>query len=120
MITCTVTSIHAHRQITSINMVAVHNLNSVSYEEPIAEQGQAIENMFTLLPACTPQRLDLTICLKFDRSCCNLLQVLELTEMTLLRNAIVGEAGVSGLGVEQRKRLTIGVELVRCTWRQQL
>ena len=42
-------------------------------------------------------------------NCC--LQVLRLTEMTLLRNAMVGVAGVSGLSVEQRKRLTIGVEL---------
>lgn len=33
-------------------------------------------------------------------------------ELTPLRNAIVGVPGVSGLSVEQRKRLTIGVELV--------
>ena len=33
-------------------------------------------------------------------------------ELTSLRNAIVGLPGVTGLSVEQRKRLTIGVELV--------
>ncbi|EIE18194.1 putative pleiotropic drug resistance protein 3 [Coccomyxa subellipsoidea C-169] len=38
--------------------------------------------------------------------------VLELMELTPLRGAIVGVPGVSGLSVEQRKRLTIGVELV--------
>jgi ABC-type multidrug transport system ATPase subunit len=40
------------------------------------------------------------------------LEVLELMELTPLRNAIVGIPGVTGLSVEQRKRLTIGVELV--------
>lgn len=39
-------------------------------------------------------------------------QVLELMELTPLRSALVGIPGVSGLSVEQRKRLTIGVELV--------
>ena len=39
-------------------------------------------------------------------------QVLELMELTSLRDAIVGLPGLSGLSVEQRKRLTIGVELV--------
>ena len=43
---------------------------------------------------------------------CSLGQVLELMELTSLRNAITGLPGVSGLSVEQRKRLTIGVELV--------
>ena len=33
-------------------------------------------------------------------------------ELTSLRDAIVGLPGLSGLSVEQRKRLTIGVELV--------
>lgn len=33
-------------------------------------------------------------------------------ELTALRNAHVGSPGISGLSVEQRKRLTIGVELV--------
>lgn len=33
-------------------------------------------------------------------------------ELTALRDAYVGTPGVSGLSVEQRKRLTIGVELV--------
>ncbi|KAL3687132.1 hypothetical protein R1sor_013441 [Riccia sorocarpa] len=39
-------------------------------------------------------------------------EVMELVELTLLRNAIVGLPGVSGLSTEQRKRLTIAVELV--------
>ena len=39
-------------------------------------------------------------------------QVLELMELTPLKSALVGVPGVSGLSVEQRKRLTIGVELV--------
>ena len=33
-------------------------------------------------------------------------------ELTPLKSALVGVPGVSGLSVEQRKRLTIGVELV--------
>lgn len=41
--------------------------------------------------------------------CC---QVLELVDMQGLRNGLVGMPGVSGLSVEQRKRLTIAVELV--------
>ena len=40
------------------------------------------------------------------------LQVLKLVDMEGLRNALVGMPGVSGLSVEQRKRLTIAVELV--------
>ena len=39
-------------------------------------------------------------------------QVLELMELAPLKSALVGVPGVSGLSVEQRKRLTIGVELV--------
>ena len=39
-------------------------------------------------------------------------QVLELVDMQGLRNGLVGMPGVSGLSVEQRKRLTIAVELV--------
>ena len=41
-----------------------------------------------------------------------MLQVMELVELVLLANSIVGKPGVSGLSVEQRKRLTIAVELV--------
>lgn len=37
---------------------------------------------------------------------------MELVELTPLRNALVGLPGTSGLSVEQRKRLTIAVELV--------
>lgn len=37
---------------------------------------------------------------------------MELIELTPLRNAICGMPGQSGLSTEQRKRLTIGVELV--------
>ena len=39
-------------------------------------------------------------------------QVMELVELIPLRYALVGLPGVSGLSVEQRKRLTIAVELV--------
>ncbi|WCJ20352.1 ABC transporter G family member 39 [Euphorbia peplus] len=39
-------------------------------------------------------------------------QVMELVELDTLREAIVGLPGVNGLSVEQRKRLTIAVELV--------
>ncbi|XP_075514272.1 pleiotropic drug resistance protein 1-like [Primulina tabacum] len=38
--------------------------------------------------------------------------VMELVELTQLRNGLVGLPGVSGLSTEQRKRLTIAVELV--------
>ncbi|KAL3675440.1 hypothetical protein R1sor_025388 [Riccia sorocarpa] len=38
--------------------------------------------------------------------------VMDLVELTSLRNALVGLPGVSGLSTEQRKRLTIAVELV--------
>nr|TKS15347.1 hypothetical protein D5086_0000033840 [Populus alba] len=39
-------------------------------------------------------------------------EVMELVELTPLREALVGLLGVSGLSTEQRKRLTIAVELV--------
>jgi ABC-type multidrug transport system ATPase subunit len=39
-------------------------------------------------------------------------EVTELVELKTLRNALVGLPGVSGLSTEQRKRLTIAVELV--------
>lgn len=39
-------------------------------------------------------------------------EVMELVELDNLENAIVGLPGVSGLSIEQRKRLTIAVELV--------
>ncbi|CAK8561051.1 unnamed protein product [Lathyrus sativus] len=39
-------------------------------------------------------------------------EVMELVELKQLRNALVGLPGVSGLSMEQRKRLTIAVELV--------
>ncbi|KAK7325204.1 hypothetical protein VNO77_29362 [Canavalia gladiata] len=39
-------------------------------------------------------------------------EVMELVELNLLRQALVGLPGVSGLSTEQRKRLTIAVELV--------
>ena len=39
-------------------------------------------------------------------------QVMELVELKPLGQAIVGMPGVSGLSTEQRKRLTIAVELV--------
>jgi ABC-type multidrug transport system ATPase subunit len=39
-------------------------------------------------------------------------EVMDLVELTPLAMALVGLPGVSGLSVEQRKRLTIAVELV--------
>ena len=39
-------------------------------------------------------------------------QVMELVELEGLADSIVGKPGMSGLSVEQRKRLTIAVELV--------
>ena len=39
-------------------------------------------------------------------------EVLDIVELTPLRNSLVGISGLSGLSVEQRKRLTIAVELV--------
>lgn len=39
-------------------------------------------------------------------------EVMELMELTNLKDAIVGLPGISGLSIEQRKRLTIAVELV--------
>ena len=43
---------------------------------------------------------------------CWLMQVLGLVELQSMKNAVVGRSGESGLSVEQRKRLTIAVELV--------
>ena len=39
-------------------------------------------------------------------------EVLDIVELTPLKDSLVGTPGVSGLSVEQRKRLTIAVELV--------
>ena len=39
-------------------------------------------------------------------------EVMELVELKPLRNALVGLPGLNGLSTEQRKRLTIAVELV--------
>lgn len=39
-------------------------------------------------------------------------EVMELVELSSLRDALVGLPGVNGLSTEQRKRLTIAVELV--------
>ena len=41
-----------------------------------------------------------------------LVQVMDLVELRSLAQAVVGRPGVDGLSVEQRKRLTIAVELV--------
>ena len=43
---------------------------------------------------------------------CLPVQIMELVELEGLANSIVGKPGMSGLSVEQRKRLTIAVELV--------
>ena len=41
-----------------------------------------------------------------------MVEVMEIVELTPLRDALVGLPGVTGLSTEQRKRLTIAVELV--------
>ncbi|KAL6538891.1 hypothetical protein OROMI_025217 [Orobanche minor] len=43
-------------------------------------------------------------------------EVLELVELDTLKEALVGFPGVNGLSIEQRKRLTIAVELVSQGW----
>ena len=45
-------------------------------------------------------------------NCCGESQVMDLVELRSLAQAVVGRPGVDGLSVEQRKRLTIAVELV--------
>ena len=40
------------------------------------------------------------------------MQMMELVELTPLRNLLVGSPADTGLSVEQRKRLSIGVELI--------
>ena len=40
------------------------------------------------------------------------LQIMDLIELTSIKDSLVGKPGISGLSVEQRKRLTIAVELV--------
>ena len=47
---------------------------------------------------------------KDDLSLC--MQVISLVELGSMKSAIVGTPGENGLSVEQRKRLTIAVELV--------
>ena len=37
---------------------------------------------------------------------------MELVELSVIKDAIVGQSGINGLSTEQRKRLTIAVELV--------
>ena len=56
--------------------------------------------MHTVSPAHTPQVREFV----YD--------VMDIVELTPLGNTLVGRPGESGLSVEQRKRLTIGVELV--------
>lgn len=39
-------------------------------------------------------------------------QIMDLVELETIKDSLVGVPGLSGLSVEQRKRLTIAVELV--------
>jgi len=55
---------------------------------------------------CAPAQASMVTCRAF------IAQVMELVELVPLANSIVGKPGISGLSVEQRKRLTIAVELV--------
>ena len=50
--------------------------------------------------------------LKTGRGFNSPMQVMDLVELRSLAQAVVGRPGVDGLSVEQRKRLTIAVELV--------
>jgi hypothetical protein len=61
--------------------------------------------------ACAPPELGLPSACQVWHAACP--QVMDLVELTPLRNTLVGLPGASGLSVEQRKRLTIAVELVR-------
>ena len=40
------------------------------------------------------------------------MQIERLVELDVIRDSVVGVTGISGLSTEQRKRLTIAVELV--------
>ena len=56
--------------------------------------------------------LRLTEDIKRDTREAYVLEVLMVTELLEIRGSLVGDAGVTGLSVEQRRRLSIGVELV--------
>ena len=60
--------------------------------------------MWTLLSGC--------FCLGMPQVNAYADEVLDIVELTPLRNSLVGVPGLSGMSVEQRKRLTIAVELV--------
>ena len=63
------------------------------------------------MPAiCTKLKCQLQLKEKGNGACC--VQVMDLTELAPLRKSLVGLSGFTGLSVEQRKRLTIAVELV--------
>lgn len=49
---------------------------------------------------------------RFEHAATCAWQVMDLVELRSLAGAVVGRPGVDGLSVEQRKRLTIAVELV--------
>ena len=56
--------------------------------------------------------LRLTSDVASDTRAAYVLEVLVITELLDIRGNIVGSSGMSGLSVEQRRRLSIGVELV--------
>lgn len=64
------------------------------------------------------EALELSARLRLDRTVSNqqamsyVEETLEIVDMTDIQHSLVGTKGVSGLSVEQRKRLSIAVELV--------
>ena len=80
-------------------MTASWQLINPHVSADLTEQGKA-QDLTALTEPCLPQT-----------AACPLLQVVELMELGPLAGALVGSPGQSGLSVEQRKRLTIGVEL---------
>lgn len=60
--------------------------------------------------SCKPDKNNLTLFYLYFQAFIE--NVMELVELTPLRGGMVGLPGVNGLSLEQRKRLTIAVELV--------
>lgn len=57
-------------------------------------------------------RLRLDASVKYDKAVAVVDEVLEITDLSDIQQSIVGIPGLSGLSVEQRKRLSIATELV--------
>lgn len=66
-----------------------------------------VYHIYLLVPLCTMSLTNLVCSMQMFID-----EVMELVELLPLKDALVGLPGVSGLSTEQRKRLTIAVELV--------